>query len=376
MKKLILLSLICFSSLQFTLAEESQNNKQEAAQDKSAIAKINPEESSTSTADIDDPKDEASYKLYPKNHKSFYISTEQQVKLMNTVLKKQGIDEVIRYFLSLKAHNNQKAIDLLSHKSDLDLSLKILENLPISVFSEILTFFFQDIGGEAIPHCSYKEPVTLNYNSPFKTADPKIDYITPPARAQQYINFFMVHNHETKEGYGLVYASNPTLLKARGKRIAKVLNTFEEKSVIELLYGRSDTVFLPQNRRIVKDHYEKKEKRYYDDSTFWDKQETTTLKRETKTSCVDPQLIDYIIPHLSPNLIVAILAKETEKNLNRLPDLVKSLGCSKTLNELFEYLEDSIKSKVFQVCENDDSLLDILDLDKEDNLLLGDKKDL
>ncbi len=365
MKKLILLSLILFSFSQFIFSEESQDN--------SAIAKINPDESSIVDSEEGDPKDEKSYKPYPKNHKTFFLSVENQVTLMKKLLEGQGKDEVIRYFLSLKNYNNQKAIDVLSNQNSLDLTLVILENLPISVFSEILKSFFKDIGGESIPHWSYKDSID---------ADPAINYIAPPARVQQYINFFMKYN--TKKGLaakainlfsGATEKTEIDILKARGKRIAKVLNTFDETVLIELLYGRPDTVFLPKDCRIVNERNLEIKKIFYSSGFDW--VQTRDSISSLQKSHVSPALIDYILPHLSPELIVAIFAKETEagKDLSRLPQLINSLGCEKAFNELFEYLADNIKDKVFQICENDSSVLDILDLEKSDKNLLGDGKD-
>lgn len=358
MKKIILLIFLAFSSLQFALAEEITNQ----------AALAIPSISNESTDNSDEPEPIENYKLHPKNHKSFGISIESQIKLMAKLLEKNGKREVIRYFLSLKNHNNQKAIDLLSHNDNPDLKLVILENLPISVFSEIISSLFSETGGRAKAHWGYKTSDKCEEKT----------FLTPPSRAQQYINFFMSHNTLIKASWVSNESRNQEISKARGKKIAKVLNTFDEDTLITLLYGRPDTRFIDEDNAIVKGQPSSSSYYYYKiqntdyfyikyRTSYDGKLELVYLNEDefSRTALSRVHQIDYIILHLSPNLIVAIFTKELEKDKQRLPALIKTIGCEKALNELFEYLEDNLKDSVFQACENDNSLLDILDLDQD-----------
>lgn len=391
MKKIILLIFIAFSSLQFALAEEKDNQ----------VVVAGAQISSTNNLDdnSDEPEPEENYVLFPKKHKSLYLSVENQIKLMTELLEKKGKREVIRYFLSLRNYNKQKAINLLSSKENPDLRLVILENLPISVFSEIISSFFSEHGGKAIAHWSY----TKTENFLIGKREAKYDedtFLTPPSRAQQYINFFMTHNalvlsNEARESS--INPRSPRISKERGKKIAKVLNTFDEDTLIALLYGRPDTRIIDEKGEIVKgdpqgvysgykhqilksDYFYLKHKPDYNGK---DALTYVTPGDFDQTVPSSINQIDYILPYLSSNLIVAIFAEELKKDGNRLSALIKNIGCDMALNELFEYLEDSLKDSVFQACEGDKSILDILDLDKDSNnnpLQLGDgskpKRDL
>lgn len=365
MKKLILLGTILLSSLSCIFAEEPQNN---------AIAQH-------SGDNLEASESEKQFELYPKNHKTFFLSVANQITLMNKLLTTKGSDEVTRYFLSLKQHNEQKALELLAKEGDEDLRLVILENLPTQVFAELLKTLFEPIGGQAIAHWGYKANEN-NEQTLQKT------FMTPPARAQQYINFFMSYKTSRDVTQYMVLKAtqaNEEILKARGKKIAKVLNGIDEKIVIDLLYGRLDTRFIGDKDKILPSKngvtYETLEKQRYDNEPRWYEKNQVDFDKFTKQSRVYAKSINYIIPHLSPRLIVAVFAKETNGNNDALISMIQSIGCEKALNELFEHLEDNIKDKVFESCSNDKSLLDILGLDETSNDLpqLGDgadKKDL
>ncbi len=375
MKKIILLGAIFSASLCSLIAEEAQSKAVVVAAKKQL-------------------------ELYPKNHKTFFLSLDNQVKLLKKLLNNKGKDEVIRYFLSLKNHDSKKALDLLSKNGNEDLRLVILENLPTEMFAELLNTLLEGIGGEAIAHWGYSSLEQLKEEL----------FMIPSVRAQQYVNFFMQYQtwiaQEVKEVPGvkddtslvvegiltllygentkIINVDNEEILKSRGKKMAEVLNQMPEDKVIELLYGRLDTRFVIANARIVKgdvraDHHNKEygitinndnyvyqiNERKTADRWEWKTQNEVEFKVKTSPSRVFSKSINYIIPHLNTKLIVSIFEKETKGDINALVTLIKSLGCEKAFNELFEYLEDSVKDKVYESCSDDAALFDMLGFDSE-----------
>lgn len=370
MKKIILLGALLLSPSYSLVAEEIQNSV--------IITEDNDQ------LRVDENKKELS--LYPKNHKTFFLSIDNQSKLLNKLLESKGKLEVIRYFLSLKNHDSMKALEVLAKNGNENLRLLILENLPIEVFAELLNTLFEVIGGQAIPHWGYKQEDELNEKL----------HMIPNVRAQQYVNFFMKYNTLSGKEVpadGLlrqytqtktIWENNEKILKARGQKMAEVFNQMEDSKVLEILYGRPDTRFVGDKDRIVKGAgsfimkindtryaYEAFEKLYHGKEE-WTAKNEDSYKKHTNPSRVFSKSINYIIPHLKTTLIVSIFEIETKGDTDALMALIKSLGCEKAFNELFEYLEDAIKDKVYETCSADDkSLFDMLGLDQSGNDILA-----
>lgn len=382
MKKLILLGAMLLASSYSLVAEQTQS-KEIALE--------------VENNDITVEKKEIG--LYPKNHKTFFLSIDNQTKLLNKLLESKGKNEVIRYFLSLKNHDNKKALDLLGKSGNEDLRLVILENLPTDVFAEILNTLFEGIGGEAIAGWGYKFLEGSSYSpavNKFYYGVPDKDlYFMPSVRAQQYVNFFMQYEVSHRDILGKAYEDNKEVVKLRGQKMAEVLNQMDEDKVIELLYGRIDTCFCPANSKIVKADsngcYQGQVKvdntcisdaakcelgiggYYYllkGDNGKYSMKYLDAFKILTTPSRVFSKNINCIVPYLNTKLIVSIFEKETKGDIKALVELIKSLGCDKAF-ELFEYLEDSVKDKVYESCSEDGALFDMLGFEGDEDDILA-----
>lgn len=383
MKKIILLGAMLLVVSYGLIAEEVQHAAIGINQ-----ARINQEELNDGKKNVE---------LYPKNHKTFFLSLDNQADLLKKLLESKGKDEVIRYFLSLRNHDSKKALDLLSQSANEELRLVILENLTTEEFADLLNTLFDHIGGEAIAHWAYKsEGIDVNdvtLEDLYKglshlTGSLENVYLIPSARAQQYVNFYMQYKTSKMLG-GLSYANDEEVLKSRGKKIAEVLNRMDEDKVIDLLYGRFDTRFVNAKDRIVKgdarnDYYSKEyamkisndnyvyqvNQKQVGDRWEWKTQNEFAFKEHTSLSRVFSKSINYIVPHLKTRLVVSIFEKETKGDVNALVALVKSLGCEKAFNELFEYLEDAVKDKVYESCADNNALFEMLGIDPIDDDIL------
>lgn len=176
--------------------------------------------------------------------------------------------------------------------------------------------------------------------------------------------------------------------------MAEVLNLMDDDKVIELLYGRPDTRFIGDRDQIVKGQaghvqysyskayqarigadsyiYQTKEKTSYSlDKWEWKTRDEAAYNDHTWPSRVFSKSINYIIPHLKTKLIVSVFEKETKGDKDAFVELIKSLGCERAFNDLFEYLEDAVKDKVFESCNTDDSLFEMLGLGDSGNNVLA-----
>lgn len=397
MKKLILLCAILLTSSFALVAEEPQASAIVVNQETDNKPALN-----EATQGMD---------LYPQNHKTFYLTIDNQIKLLNRLLESKGKPEVIRYFLSLYNHDlaqadektgkkaGTKALQVLGKYGAEDLRLVILENLPPIIFADLLNSLFDPIGGEAIAHWGYKnEPISDGKSEINPTLPNEKLYMIPCVRAQQYVNFFMNYNtFTTKEisADGLVRQFTHTkkvwekpdeeILKARGQKLAEVFKLMDEDNVINLLYGRPDTRFAGQKDRIVQANsrfklvinntgysYQTFEKEgHYSNREEWRDKDENSYNDHTSLSRVPSKSINYIIPHLEKKLIVLIFGKETNSSMDALVTLIKSLGCDRAFNELFEYLADDIKNKVYETCGDDNSLFEMLGLGDDGNAFLA-----
>lgn len=383
MKKLITLSAILSISSCILIAE--MNNSP------APLAKVNPKAGSGALV-IGRPGagQNVEKKIELRHYKTFGLSVDNQITVLNQLRRQKGIGdlEAVRYFLSLKNNNNKKALDVLSKEGNDDLRLLLLAHLPVDEFAKLLNELFDGIGGEAIRHWGYRE------EGKFESL-----HMVPCARAQQYVNFFMCHDIKidtqvqaegtfaqwtgTKK---TIKTESEELLHARGQRIAEVLNTMDENKVIELLYGRPDTRIIGNKDRIVlasnagrtsmndlfmqingTDYvyqtYEERTNQYGGKlNPEWYSKQEADYKRHTWSSRVFSNSIKYIVPYLTTKLTYLVFVKETNGDTDGLIKMVKSLGCDKALgDELFEFLSDEIKDKVFESCQSEEgSVNDLL----------------
>lgn len=304
--------------------------------------------------------------LLPSEHAVFDLTIDNQADLMRRLLEEGGKNVVIQFFLSLKNHNETKALELLSKKDYMDIIFAIFENLPINKFVELLQKCMEEIEAKPIEHWWY-DPSDKEIKS---------QYIMPNVKAQVYIQFFMQYNALEKERstYDILTRTNTldeNILKKNGQRMAVVLNTMPEQTVLDILYGRADSLIvkddsyklIPGNSgnsdQIIVIKINAKEycfigpNRYVLTNSYYN----SFIKTKSR---VPADLIKYIIPYLEPKLAVAILKEETKGDIKVLKDLITSIGCDKVYDELFVHLEDDVKNKVYETCKKSGSLLKML----------------
>lgn len=327
--------------------------------------------------------------LYPSRYSRYSLNLDNQNKFLKKLLndEKEGPAGMVRYFLSLKKYYPEKALEVLGTTGNEDLKLVILETWPINAFVELLDSLFAGIGGEAVAHWGYKA-------GEFQE---KL-HMTPNVRAQQYINFFMkykttddkqVKDEEKSSLLNTVMKTikvdNEEILRSRGLKMAQVLNKMDKNKVMELLYGRPDVRFMGAKDRIIENMealtsykikdtnyvYQTLEKNQYGrDPEEWRDKYTQDLNKFTSLSRVSSESINYIIPYLTNELITLIFEKEVKENTSTINDFIESVTCKKIFKDIFDYLEDSM-NKVFELCEQDTLVADMLGLGGDNVLRLG-----
>ncbi|PWU07283.1 MAG: hypothetical protein C5B43_00570, partial [Verrucomicrobia bacterium] len=295
----------------------------------------------------------------------FNLDKNIQIALLNELFQREGKDAILHYFVDLKKENIRKAIDFLSETDNKDLRLLILESISVRTFAEFFNILL-DTKGEAVVHWGY---------GPKGDFKEKL-YISPNARAQQFVNFFMhyktflekpFNQNECRDEFQRITFEEEEILKLRGQKIAKVFNKMNQKQVIDLLYGRPDIRIFDKMKAKISQNKENPIDReitfnsidyyfYYNKETIngqeqWVSKDKNAYEKDTLPCRVEVKSINYIVPYLSEDLIVEIFNKEAGGDKGALVELINILSCEKAMNKLYKILGSKAKEEILMSCD-------------------------
>lgn len=223
-----------------------------------------------------------------------------------------------------------------------DLRLKALEEMSVESFADHLNYLFKDIGGEGFKHWAYnplKSSNELHGNTYYhkdhdhsEGFDADHFYITKAARASQYIIFFLEHNtmkmvkklepspSETGDiFFSTVQVEDKSEQKVRAAKLAEVLNSMDEDTVIEMLYGRFDARFMGDRDRLthvtdgsfynIVDNSENLWS-YQTYTNGWHAQNPIFFERNTVEARVPLKFIRLLVPYLDNELLLRVQEEE------------------------------------------------------------------